>query len=144
MSRAVRLPLLQSARKALETCGYCPKLCRSTCPVSNVEAREALIPWAKMSSAWLSARGDLPASLDTAQTSWGCSGCLQCTGFCEHKNPVADTLYAARAEYHDAGLVPEAVQAMFDHGVRPDPDDPPEMDASTTRPYFGRYPVLLG
>ncbi len=47
-------------------------------------------------------------------------------------------------EQHLFGLVPEAVQAMFDHGVRPDPDDPPEMDASTTRPYFGRYPVLLG
>ncbi|MEO6600605.1 MAG: hypothetical protein ABIQ16_12065, partial [Polyangiaceae bacterium] len=57
-SRAPRLPLLKTSQKALETCGYCPKLCRSTCPVSNVEAREALIPWAKMSSAWLVARGD--------------------------------------------------------------------------------------
>ena len=47
-------------------------------------------------------------------------------------------------EQHLFGLVPEAVQAMFDHNVRPDPNDPPEMDASTTRPYFGRYPVLLG
>lgn len=45
---------------------------------------------------------------------------------------------------HIFGLVPEAVQVLFDHGARPDPDDPPEMDASTTRPYFGRYPVLLG
>jgi Fe-S oxidoreductase len=119
MSHAVRLPLLQSARKALETCGYCPKLCRSTCPVSNVEAREALIPWAKMSSAWLNARGDLPASGDTALTSWGCTGCLRCTGFCEHENPVADTLYAARAEYRAAGLAPEAVQASERrHGLR--------------------------
>jgi len=47
-------------------------------------------------------------------------------------------------EDHLFGLVPQAVQIMFDHNVRPDPDDPPEMDASTTRPYFGRYPVLLG
>jgi hypothetical protein len=45
---------------------------------------------------------------------------------------------------HLFGLVPEAVQIMFDHHVRPDPDAPPEMDPSTTRPYFGRYPVLLG
>ncbi|MEI9950051.1 MAG: (Fe-S)-binding protein [Pseudomonadota bacterium] len=119
MSGALRLPLLASAEKALETCGYCPKLCRSTCPVSNVEAREALIPWAKMSSAWLSARGDLPADRDTALTSWGCSGCHRCTSFCEHKNPVADTLYAARAEYRDAGLAPEAVQASERrHGLR--------------------------
>ena len=45
---------------------------------------------------------------------------------------------------HVFGLVPEAVQALFDAGARPDPDDPPVMDESTTRPYFGRYPVLLG
>jgi len=111
MSRAPRLPLLQTAQKALETCGYCPKLCRSTCPVSQVEAREALIPWAKMSAAWLNARGDLPSDRETALTSWGCTGCHRCTSFCEHKNPVADTLYAARAEYRDAGLAPEAVVA---------------------------------
>ena len=45
---------------------------------------------------------------------------------------------------HIFGLVPEAVQMLFDAGVRCDPDDAPEMDESTTRPYFGRYPVLLG
>lgn len=45
---------------------------------------------------------------------------------------------------HIFGLVPEAVQVLFDAGVRRDPDDAPEMDESTTRPYFGRYPVLLG
>jgi len=111
MNRAPRLPLLQSARKALETCGYCPKLCRSSCPVSNVEAREALIPWGKMSSAWLGARGDLPLDRDLAATAWGCSGCHRCTSFCEHKNPVADTLYSARAQYRDAGLAPTTVQA---------------------------------
>ncbi|MFM8483992.1 MAG: cytochrome P450 [Actinomycetota bacterium] len=44
---------------------------------------------------------------------------------------------------HLFGLVPCAVQALFDHGVRPDPKDPPVMDESTTRPYFGRYPVIF-
>jgi cytochrome P450 len=45
---------------------------------------------------------------------------------------------------HIFGLVPEAVQVLFDAGVRRDPDDAVAMDESTTRPYFGRYPVLLG
>jgi cytochrome P450 len=45
---------------------------------------------------------------------------------------------------HLFGLVPQAVQALVDHGARPDPADPPEMDASTSRPYFGRYPVVFG
>ncbi len=44
---------------------------------------------------------------------------------------------------HLFGVTPVAVQTMFDHGCIPDPDDPPEMDASTTRPYFGRYPVIF-
>ena len=47
-------------------------------------------------------------------------------------------------ETHLFGLVPEAVQILFDHHVRPDPNRAPEMDPSTTRPYFGHYPVLLG
>ena len=47
------------------------------------------------------------------------------------------------SDAHLFGLVPVAVQAMFDHGCRPDPDEAPEMDASTTRPYFGRYPVVF-
>ncbi len=44
---------------------------------------------------------------------------------------------------HLFGLVPQAVQALFDHGARPDPNDPPELDESTTRPYFGRYPIVF-
>ena len=47
-------------------------------------------------------------------------------------------------DQHLFGLVPQAVQYLFDHGCVADADDPPEMDASTTRPYFGRYPVLFG
>ena len=39
---------------------------------------------------------------------------------------------------------PDGRASMFDRDVRPDPDDPPEMDTTTARPYFGRYPVLLG
>ena len=119
MTRDVHLPLLPGSQKALETCGYCPKLCRGTCPVSNVEAREALIPWAKMSSAWLDARGDAPADASVAKTSWGCSGCHKCTDFCVHKNPVADTLYGARAVFREAGLSPEPVlESERRHGVR--------------------------
>ena len=44
---------------------------------------------------------------------------------------------------HLFGLVPQAVQAIFDHGARPDPNDLPELDESTTRPYFGRYPIVF-
>jgi cytochrome P450 len=42
------------------------------------------------------------------------------------------------------GLVPIAVQYLFDHRCRPDPDQRPTMDTSTARPYFGHYPVIFG
>ncbi|HUW01199.1 MAG TPA: cytochrome P450 [Acidimicrobiales bacterium] len=41
------------------------------------------------------------------------------------------------------GLVPIAVQWLFDHGCESHPTDAPEPDESTTRPYFGRYPVVF-
>jgi cytochrome P450 len=44
---------------------------------------------------------------------------------------------------HLFGLVPQAVQAIFDHGAHLDPADLPQMDESTTRPYFGRYPIVF-
>ncbi len=121
MSREARvaLPMLADSKKPLETCGYCPKLCRGTCPVSNVEAREALIPWGKMSAAWHVARAEREPDADTAATAWGCSGCHACTSFCEHDNPVANTLYAARARYREAGSAPLAVtESERRHGLR--------------------------
>lgn len=45
---------------------------------------------------------------------------------------------------HLFGLVTGAVRHLFRCGVRRDPDDPPERDANTARPYWGRYPVRLG
>ncbi|MFC5141708.1 cytochrome P450 [Actinomycetospora rhizophila] len=45
---------------------------------------------------------------------------------------------------HLFGLVTGAVAQLFAAGVRPDPEHPPQRDASTARPYWGTYPVLLG
>ncbi|MFC4945050.1 cytochrome P450 [Pseudonocardia sp. GCM10023141] len=45
---------------------------------------------------------------------------------------------------HLFGLVTGAVQHLFAAGVRRDPEHAPERDANTARPYWGRYPVLLG
>ena len=44
---------------------------------------------------------------------------------------------------HLNGVVTLAVESMFEKGCRPDPNDPPEMNPSTSRPYFGRYPVIF-
>jgi cytochrome P450 len=45
---------------------------------------------------------------------------------------------------HLFGLVTGAVRQMFAAGVRRDPENPPQRDTATARPYWGTYPVLLG
>lgn len=45
---------------------------------------------------------------------------------------------------HLFGLLTGSVQGMLSAGVRRDPDNPPERDRNTQRPYWGSYPVLLG
>lgn len=96
-------------QRAQELCELCPKLCRFTCPVSEVSGREALTPWGKVSLAALSGSTPEPsASLAFA----GCTGCLRCTQYCAHENDVPSTLYAARAAAVRAGTAPEAWPAL--------------------------------
>src|SRR5690606_21614357 len=56
MTDQLKLPLLAAHDEALQKCVYCPKLCRTACPVSNVEATETVTPWGKMSLAYFAAR----------------------------------------------------------------------------------------
>lgn len=42
------------------------------------------------------------------------------------------------------GTVHLIVRGLLDHNARPDPDDPPVVDASTIRRNWMKYPVLLG
>ncbi|MFO0666673.1 MAG: (Fe-S)-binding protein [Polyangiaceae bacterium] len=104
-----RLPVLAAKQHALETCVYCPKLCRTTCPVSNAEPRETLTPWGKMSSAYFMARGDVEIDRDFSMTAWACTQCGACEDFCHHHNPVAETLYATRAALYERGEAPAPV-----------------------------------
>jgi Fe-S oxidoreductase len=113
MTQGRRLTVLDERKAALEMCGYCPKLCRGACPVSETEGSEALIPWGKMSMTWYVARGDLDPDKDVAALPWACTGCFRCRERCEHQNPVAETLRAARAVYRDLGLAPARSEAAL-------------------------------
>jgi Fe-S oxidoreductase len=112
MSGPRRLAMLDERRVALETCGFCPKLCRSACPVSEAEASEALIPWGKMTFTWFVARGDVPPDRELAGLPWACTGCFACRERCEHRNPVAQTLASARAAYRERDLVPPGAMGV--------------------------------
>jgi Fe-S oxidoreductase len=101
------LPVLEPRRPALEKCVFCPKLCRSACPVSNAEPRETLTPWGKMSLAWMAAHGDVPLDVSHASPAWACTGCFACRELCDHRNPVADVLLDARAAALSRRAAPE-------------------------------------
>jgi Fe-S oxidoreductase len=100
------LPLLESRRGALEKCTFCPKLCRSACPVSNAETRETITPWGKMSLAYFAAHGDVPLDASHTDPAWACTGCKACKHVCDHQNDVATTLYDARAAMMTQGHSP--------------------------------------
>jgi dimethylglycine catabolism B len=117
MHEPYRLPTLTARRAELETCGFCPKLCRAACPVSAAEPRDTITPWGKMSISWLAARGLLPSDEAHAAVAWACTGCAACRDRCDHRNPVAETLGDARADFFEAGVAPPAalrVSAGFD------------------------------
>lgn len=104
--------MLEHHQSTLEKCVYCPKLCRASCPVSNVESTESLTPWGKMSAAYFLGRGDMPLEPDTASVAWGCTGCMGCRERCDHKNDVATTLRDARAEAFARGAAPEGARRI--------------------------------
>lgn len=118
MSMTRQLPLLTERQAALETCGYCPKLCRGACPVSETEPSESLTPWGKMTMAWLTHRGDVTGELENTRPVWACTGCQACRDWCEHKNPVFDTLLAARADASVTGARPQAVDESLARQAR--------------------------
>ena len=117
----MKLPVLSESTRALETCGYCPKLCREKCPVSEADPRESLTPWGKMTLAWLAQRGDVPSDLAHTDVVWGCSGCFACKNACEHDNPVVPTLLAARQHVRERASAPPAVERLLARQARETP-----------------------
>ena len=107
------LPVLEPRRDALEKCVFCPKLCRSACPVSNAEPRETITPWGKMSIAWMAAHGDVPVDPSHAAPAWACTGCFACRESCDHRNVVADVLLDARAALVKAGETPPGASRVI-------------------------------
>jgi Fe-S oxidoreductase len=107
------LPMLEPRRTALEKCVFCPKLCRSACPVSNTEPRETITPWGKMSAVWMAAHADVPLDPSHAAPAWACTGCYGCREACDHKNPVADVLFDGRNALTRRGVAPAAAMAVL-------------------------------
>jgi len=139
-----RLPVLEPRKRALETCVYCPKLCRSACPVSNAEPRETIIPWGKMSTAYFVARGTAPLDASFAAPAWACTGCGACSEACDHRNDVAGTLLDARAAFVARGVAPDAAtRAIARFGAHRDETARAVDSLQNARVSNGKSPAFL-
>jgi Fe-S oxidoreductase len=110
-----KLPQLAPRKATLERCVFCPKLCRTACPVSNAEERETLTPWGKMSMAYFVGNESVSLSPSFAEPAWACTGCFGCREHCDHKNDVTGTLFDARSALMetDSGAVPTGAKRVL-------------------------------
>ena len=80
--------------------------------------------------------------LEPGVAPWGLSfglGMHACIG--QELAAGIDPMGAQPEPGHPYGLVPVAVQAVLRAGARPAPDDPAELDPTSDRGYWARYPV---
>ncbi len=89
---------LDALARPATLCAFCPKMCRTACPVAEAEGREAVTPWAKMSLVHLARTGQVSLGDPSVHKSLeACTGCGACVEKCAHGNPVAESLFTARA-----------------------------------------------
>lgn len=79
-------------------------MCRLACPVSTTSGRETLIPQAKMDRLNQAHQGHVPWTVDSTEPIWGCTGCRQCTMYCEHGNEPGLVLMTGRAQATSQGV----------------------------------------
>jgi Fe-S oxidoreductase len=99
------------AATQLETCTYCPKMCRHACPVSTADGVETHIPQAKMASLNLVRKGQGTWDRPSTEPVWACTGCRHCTEYCALGNEPGTTLFAGRAEAVKRGAGHPALDA---------------------------------
>jgi len=97
---------LDAIEASLGLCNYCPSLCKHTCPVATVEARESVTPWGLMSLVEHLRSGRVELTGRIAETLHHCAGCRACTAWCVHEVDVEASLVEARAWAVERGFIP--------------------------------------
>ncbi len=121
------LPMSEGLRATVETCVFCPKLCRWACPVAEAEGRETVTPWGLMTLLDDVGRGR-PLDADAAAIWAHCTRCGRCQQVCKHDNDVPGAILDARAAAVEAGVSPPGWRVWSDapHPVSPSLDALPE------------------
>lgn len=131
------IPLTDELHAIVETCVFCPKLCRWACPVAEAEARETVTPWGLMTLLDDLHRGDAPLDAAHAEPFAHCTQCGRCQHVCKHDNDAPGAILAARALAADAGEAPPGWSAWADA-------PPPRSPSLDALPEGGAIQVLAG
>jgi Fe-S oxidoreductase len=110
---ACHAPGTQDERKATAYCTYCPKLCRHSCPVADVEKRETVIPQAKMQLLHHVRQREIALTTEVADVFYRCTGCNRQKTYCKHGTELEEPMFQARALAVQHGVEPASL-AGFD------------------------------
>lgn len=101
---------MKSVVEQANTCTFCPKLCRHTCPVSNTTGDESLTPGAKMTTLADLLAGRRAWTVEQTAPLWACSSCHACATSCELGVQPGAVLVAARQEATRQNAVPARIE----------------------------------
>jgi ferredoxin len=89
----------------LESCVYCPRLCRHVCPVAVGSGRESATPTAMMTGVWrwLREESGPQEALESASL---CTRCGACESHCKLNRPVSALLAEAMAQLESLPQIP--------------------------------------
>ena len=104
---------LDTHKRSLGRCTYCPKLCRFCCPTAEVENRETVTPWGKMSLAEMVRLDRLEPGGDVGEVFYHCFACLHCRTHCTHRVDVPGAMIEARSLVLKAGAELSRVDAVL-------------------------------
>jgi Fe-S oxidoreductase len=103
----------QRAKNASATCSYCPKACRFSCPVSEATQNETVSAWGKMTASHQHLLEARPFDAELSSAVHACTGCMRCSAFCKHDNPVGPSLFEMRGKAISAGLAPKGAASTL-------------------------------
>ena len=104
---------LETHKRSLGKCTYCPKLCRFCCPTAEVEHSETVTPWGKMTLAEMVREERVDLAAEVGEVFYHCFACLHCRTHCTHRIDVPGALIEARARALSSGTAATKVDAVL-------------------------------
>lgn len=98
--------------QATATCAFCPKMCRTVCPVAEEEKRETVTPWGLMTALHLEEKGHSALSGEGAQVLWRCLECRRCQQHCLDHVDVPTSVQGARFGAFKRGDAPPRARSL--------------------------------